>query len=484
MVSCNEFSQMNRRFFLKFSALLAASGTAPAQIAPVPSRRRPLRVLIAGGGLSGLCAAYRLQQQGAQVQVLEAQLRPGGRVQTLRDPFTPGLHAEAGAARVPDNHTLTNQYLKEFGLALEPFVSANKDTLYYLNGKRIRLNADSVQEWPLPLTDAEKRLSLNALVEKYITPIVSKYGDLPAGGRLPDGFEALDRFSEGEMLRRQGASPAAIKLLLLGFDPELGSAAWWMLEELGLRITKSYGRIIGGNDRLPRAFAERLPDRIRYGCKVISIQQDERQVTAVIERGGERETYEADRLICTLPFSVAAPVLREARLPADKMKAIQETGYTPVTKTFLQCQSRFWLSENLSGFANSDLPIERIWAGPGEDPHDRGILHTYLMGSKATAVDKMTEDERQRFTINEAKKIFPSVADQYEGGTSKCWALDPWQKGAYAQFDVGQIHFIPLNGRQEGRIHFAGEHTSNWGGWMQGALDSAHRVVNEINATG
>ena len=32
----------------------------------------------------------------------------------------------------------------------------------------------------------------------------------------------------------------------------------------------------------------------------------------------------------------------------------------------------------------------------------------------------------------------------------------------------------------EGRIHFAGEHTSAWTGWMQGALESARRVVREI----
>ena len=33
----------------------------------------------------------------------------------------------------------------------------------------------------------------------------------------------------------------------------------------------------------------------------------------------------------------------------------------------------------------------------------------------------------------------------------------------------------------EGRVHFAGEHTSMWTGWMQGALDSARRVAREIS---
>ena len=32
------------------------------------------------------------------------------------------------------------------------------------------------------------------------------------------------------------------------------------------------------------------------------------------------------------------------------------------------------------------------------------------------------------------------------------------------------------------RIHFAGEHTPSWTVWMQGAIDSARRVVREIMA--
>lgn len=37
-------------------------------------------------------------------------------------------------------------------------------------------------------------------------------------------------------------------------------------------------------------------------------------------------------------------------------------------------------------------------------------------------------------------------------------------------------------GRAEGRIHFAGEHTSLYSGWMQGALESAQRAAAEAGA--
>jgi monoamine oxidase len=43
-------------------------------------------------------------QAGHDVPVLEAQLRPGGRVCTLRAPFSDGLYVEVGAMHIPETH--------------------------------------------------------------------------------------------------------------------------------------------------------------------------------------------------------------------------------------------------------------------------------------------------------------------------------------------------------------------------------------------
>lgn len=101
-------SKITRRKFLKHSAIAAAGvslirpsliGTA-ATIAGAPSKK----ILIIGAGMSGLAAGFDLSQLGHDVTILEARMRPGGRVHTLREPFSDGLYAEAGAARIPDNH--------------------------------------------------------------------------------------------------------------------------------------------------------------------------------------------------------------------------------------------------------------------------------------------------------------------------------------------------------------------------------------------
>ncbi|HEX8903220.1 MAG TPA: FAD-dependent oxidoreductase, partial [Longimicrobiaceae bacterium] len=77
----------------------------------------------------------------------------------------------------------------------------------------------------------------------------------------------------------------------------------------------------------------------------------------------------------------------------------------------------------------------------------------------------------------------PRLARHFEHGTSYCWDADRWAIGDYAWFAPGEMRaFLPHLARPEGRIHFAGDHTSAWPGWMQGALDSGFRSAEEVHA--
>lgn len=94
----------------------------------------------------------------------------------------------------------------------------------------------------------------------------------------------------------------------------------------------------------------------------------------------------------------------------------------------------------------------------------------------------MKEAERIRFTLEHMEKVYPGIRQNFEGGTSKCWDEDEWARGDYAWFKPGQMtSLLPHIARPEGRVHFAGEHTSPWTGWMQGALESGIRAAREVN---
>jgi monoamine oxidase len=126
--------RIDRREFLRH--LLTAGGLAISPLDrlafgkwPIAAAQQARRITIVGAGLAGLVAAHELVEAGNQVVVLDAQARPGGRVYTLRDPFADGLYAEAGAARIPEDHDLTRGYADKLGLKLVPFQPDQQRTI-------------------------------------------------------------------------------------------------------------------------------------------------------------------------------------------------------------------------------------------------------------------------------------------------------------------------------------------------------------------
>jgi monoamine oxidase len=61
-------------------------------------------------------------------------------------------------------------------------------------------------------------------------------------------------------------------------------------------------------------------------------------------------------------------------------------------------------------------------------------------------------------------------------------ARDPWTNGAYAAFLPGQYTRLwGYTGRAEGRVHFAGEHTSTYSqGYLNGGVESGRRAAIEV----
>ena len=164
---------MNRRDFLEQTARATASvwvfPAATSALEGIHERTAAgKKIIIIGAGLAGLSAGYELTQAGHDVTILEARTRPGGRVHTLRDPFAEGLHAEAGATRIPDHHQFTLKYAELFGLILDPFEPHGAASIYYLRGQRLRLAPGQGAEWPYALTPDERALGVTGMRRKYI----------------------------------------------------------------------------------------------------------------------------------------------------------------------------------------------------------------------------------------------------------------------------------------------------------------------------
>jgi monoamine oxidase len=450
-------------------------------------RGTPKRVIIVGAGLAGLSAAYELTQVGHDVTILEARTRPGGRVHTLRDPFPDGLYAEAGATRIPNHHHFTLKYAELFGLKLDPFQPSDIPSVYYVRGQRIRVTPGQKVEWPYDLTPEERVLGLDGMRQKYIWSMLSEVGDVTdPSWPSPEMLKKYDQMNRSDFWRSRGASSEAVALLSLGgVDDRLENwSTLLMLRNQALnRKVSQYYKIRGGNDLLPKAFASRLSDQIHYATPVVRIEQTPESVKATFQQAGAYHPFTGDYLICAVPFTVQKNIEVVPAFSVEKQRAIEQLPYLSVSKIFLQSKRRFWEDEGLSGFATTDLPVNQLYHMTHTQPGTRGILQAYPLALHSRRVTNISENERINFALEQVEMIYPGMRNHFEGGVTKCWDEDEWARGASAYYKPGQFSsLLPHVARPEGRIHFAGEHTSVWiDGWMQGALESGNRVAREVN---
>jgi monoamine oxidase len=407
------------------------------------------KVIILGAGLAGMCAAYELTKSGYDCTILESRARPGGRCHTIRRgcveteidgksqtcAFEDGQYFNPGPARIPQYH-LTLDYCRELKVAVEPFINVNDAAWFHARGKRVRMRDAA----------AAARADSSEIIAKATTQA------------------ALD-----QSVSRQEAT------------------------EL-LRMTRWFGgqdtrelvmfQIVGGTDRLAKAFADRLGSDITYGAKVTEIRQTANDVTiGYTDRLGRPQRAAADYCICTIPL----PVLKS--IPADLSRemsaSIAAVPYFPAAKAGLQFKRRFWEEDEriFGGITRTDQSITQLFYPSCGFLGARGVLvGCYNYGQQAIELGKLAPEQRLERVLAEGQKIHPQYQAEFDCGFTCAWTKVPYSLGAWTGYDEdgARTHLTRFR-EPDGRIYLAGEHVSDMTGWMAGAIQSARDVAEKIH---
>jgi monoamine oxidase len=505
------FSRLTRRAFVKHATVtlpalaalprLAAAQSAPppaadapglADAPPPPRAAKPSKVIVLGAGLAGLTAAYELAAWGHDVTMLEARNRPGGRVLTLRD-FSDGLTAEAGAIDYTDSARNMKHYVKLFKLSTSERQGDDSITPFHLRGKRVLDRPGIPTDWPYDFAPNEKGVGTFGLYKRYLSVGADALGDPTDPAWDIQKFKSFDQLTLADYMKSNGASDEGIEFLAhtlaAGYGWRTGSALHRLASDFAL-YNRGGGKnyfIDGGSDMLPRAFAKVLRDRIWYGAPVTRIIHESGKVRAVFRQAGAEQTLDADYLLCTAPCPVLRRIELTPALPLAKQRILDQLEYTPVTRIFVQARRRFWYEDaHESGGGNTDLPIKLVSEQPFIRPADigkRSLLEAHIRGPEAVPVGAMELDEQIAFAAEGLEKLHPGFSKYVEGGTAVSWHNDPYAGGGYAWWKPGQLTaWMPELAKPEGRLFFAGEHTSPLGRTMEGAVMSGNRAARELHA--
>lgn len=434
-------------------------------------------VLVAGAGLAGLAAARDLSALGADVTVIDARDRVGGRVWTIRDGFAESQHAEAGGDMIDEAQHEIRDLCKEVGLKLTRILRSG---FGYVRpdaaGKPRIVSRDASRGWDRLARSLDSVIRPYRLAEqRWDTPIATDLARRSVAQwldevRADDELRTTARGMRGFFL----ADPEALSLIALvdQFSAEDQPASWNMY------------RIEGGNDRLATALASSLGDRVRLNTELVAVSHRGPGVRATVKHGRAASPIACDYLVLALPATTLRRVPITPALPAQQHDAIARLHYGSATRTLLQFSQRFWRVPGRPKAFGSALSFGAVWDGNEEQRGRAGIL-ALLAGGGASAASQeiLARDGAQGFT--EALDWLGSKGAAVLASRQIVWDHDPLARGGYAYFDPG---FDPSLrawlARPCGRLFFAGEHTSiKWQGYMNGAVESGRRAAAEILAT-
>jgi len=418
-----------------------------------------VKVIVAGAGLAGLTAARALGRRGVAVTLLDARDRLGGRVRTIRDGFENGRYGELGGEFIDADQKEIRGLCDELGLRLTRVLPAGFTHRYRGNDGGYHVSRTT------PWTE----------LETLVKPL---RGLPPAEIATHSLREWLRR---QHATREQHAMADAIRGFFLADPDDLSVLS--VVEQLasgGSPAQAEMHRIEGGNDRLVEALARDLDARVLLRHRVTAIAQPvDRVLVTAVDGSGLQQQLEGDTVLVTLPASTLADITITPALPEDQWRAVRALRYGCATKVLVQTPGGLFRGR-ARAFA-TDTALGAFWQAA------EGVL-TFLGGGSASRALRTRAERGGRALLadlcwlgNRAQRVAHSTAVV----NSATWEDDPFARGGYAYIDPGfDPAWRPILGRRAGRIHFAGEHTSKrWQGYMNGAVDSALRAVEEIKIT-
>ncbi|WP_245831003.1 flavin monoamine oxidase family protein [Sediminibacillus massiliensis] len=454
-------------------------------------------IIIIGAGMSGLVAGSLLKGAGHSVTILEGRDRVGGRVYTVREPFVEGGYLDVGAMRIPGSHLLTKEYIKKFNLRTNKFVNSTPQDLLHVNGLTVR--RDHYESNPdifnIPLHPHEKNKTAQELIEWALKPFIELYQKTPISQRKEllhryDSY-SMENFLKCNPFGRSLSSNAIYKIkVLIGVEgfPEYSFVN--IIRDIIFPIftnSNDFVEIEGGNDYLPKAFMPLLSSNIQFRKKVTSIyQQKKMRVQTQDLETGKYQDFTSDLVIATIPFTVLQfiEVHPYSSISFMKRRAIKEIHNVASVKIGLQFRTQFWRNHDLhQSNLITDMTSRFTYTPSSTNQDGPGVLlASYSWSDNALLWDGLPEEEKINQVLEDLAKIFGmEVYKEYITGMSHSWNRTQFSNGAFTLYKPNQYtDFSEVIRLPEGNLHFAGEHTSSFHGWIEGAVESGVRVAMEV----
>lgn len=426
--------------------LMAGSAGQKPELSGKPAKSK---VLVLGGGLSGMVVGYELGKLGYDYQVLEARERVGGLQWSVRKgaehtevggerqvcTFDEGQYVNVGPWRIPYSHEAVLNYCRELNVPLQVFLNESDANYFYFEGnaagplsnKKIRLReikadlAGSINELMVKALDQSKLdTPLTAEDQKRLANYLVSQGYLDTKTRT---YKAFANRGEGDPYRLAELLQGPFSNRIRSVPAVEGTTAAPMFQP------------VGGMDQISKGFQRAMDaKRITFGAEVQSVLQSDTgvKVAYVDAKSKKRVEVSADYVVCCLPLNLLAKL--EINLSPELMQACKEVNYSNSAKMGLQMKRRFWEEDDhiFGGHLYSNLPIGEF-SYPSNDYYTKKgvLLGLYANGPVGTLLDQPVA-ARIEHVLSNASKVHPQIRTEFESAYAVWWRKVKYNEGGYA----------------------------------------------------
>ncbi|MBN8610309.1 MAG: FAD-dependent oxidoreductase [Deltaproteobacteria bacterium] len=447
-------------------------------------------VAVVGAGLAGLVCAHRLAQVGVGVDVFEAWNRTGGRTFTARGMLDGGQICELGGELIDSDHAVMQGLAMELELTLDDLYEPDLLETYFFGGRAVPVSEISASFAPV--------------AEQIATQLEATF-DVDADGEPTSAALAAFMRLDATPLRAwletpsHGADATIRALLDVAYTGEYGREAdeqsvlnlMYLVDFTSPDPFRIFGdsderyHVHEGSSAIAEALTERYESQIQLEHRLVAIREGSGgKLRLVFDRGGSSVEREYEQVLVTVPFSTLRDVEIDVALSPDKRTLIDELGYGQNAKLMMQTRTRPWRSAMASGAGFADNGAQSFWDSSRGQDGEQGILTHFAGGDGGVSLGDGSADsqaERVASLIDDALPGFSAARN--DRVVRMHWPSQPNFRGSYACYLPGQWSIGGAEGtvEAEGRLYFAGEHTSlDYQGFMEGAAESGQRAADDI----
>lgn len=436
-----------------------------------------LDVLVVGGGISGLYAAYLLKKSGATVEVLEAQERLGGRLYTI---FSPEGHPiDLGGQWIGPQHHRLLKWIAQHQIPLHKTHTEGYNLL--ITPSRRRKYKGTIPRLPWgALIDLGIGLEKLKRMAQQVSPTHPWEITRPA----------WDEITLAAWIRKTFYTQTAKETFRVGLATVLGCEP----EEVSLWHTLFYIRSAGslealietengaqelkfskGASSLIETFADKVPHTL--GDPVVAVERLPNKVQVRTQNG---RLLSARAVIVAVPPAVQSRIHWEPPLPPLYAQLSQHMPMGSITKVVAIYRRPFWREEGLSGHILRLQGGIRITFDTSPPDGAYGQITAFAVGPLARSLLRLSPTERERYYGQEMEALF-GQKPQYL--YQKTWADEPWTGGCYVGYfgPGGWRYFGPALRDPLPPLYWAGtERAHEWMGYMEGGMAAAETTVQTL----